>query len=94
MIRGDRGEQGLPGEKGEKGDNGITPNIKVGKVVTLEPTEQANVERVGTLENPTFNFYIPRGLDGSGEGSGDGHTHSNLSALNSITQSKIKCVGR
>lgn len=87
--KGDRGEQGLPGEKGEKGDNGITPNIKVGKVVTLKPTEQANVERVGTLENPTFNFYIPRGLDGSGEGSGDGHTHSNLSALNSITQSKI-----
>lgn len=87
--KGDRGEQGLPGEKGEKGDNGITPNIKVGKVVTLEPTEQANVERVGTLENPTFNFYIPRGFDGSGEGSGDGHTHSNLSALNSITQSKI-----
>lgn len=87
--KGDRGEQGLPGEKGEKGDNGITPNIKVGKVVTLEPTEQANVERVGTLENPTFNFYIPRGLDGSGEGSGDGHTHSNLSALNSITQVKI-----
>lgn len=87
--KGDRGEQGLPGEKGEKGDNGITPNIKVGKVVTLEPTEQANVERVGTLENPTFNFYIPRGIDGSGEGSGDGHTHSNLSVLNSITQSKI-----
>ena len=87
--KGDRGEQGLPGEKGEKGDNGITPNIKVGKVVTLEPTEQANVERVGTLENPIFNFYIPRGIDGSGEGSGDGHTHSNLSALNSITQVKI-----
>lgn len=87
--KGDRGEQGLPGEKGEKGDNGITPNIKVGKVVTLEPTEQANIERVGTLENPIFNFYIPRGLDGSGEGSGDGHTHSNLSALNSITQVKI-----
>ena len=87
--KGDRGEQGLPGEKGEKGDNGITPNIKVGKVVTLEPTEQANVERVGTLENPIFNFYIPRGIDGSGEGSGDGHTHSNLSVLNSITQSKI-----
>ena len=87
--KGDRGEQGLPGEKGEKGDNGITPNIKVGKVVTLEPTEQANVERVGTLENPIFNFYIPRGIDGSGEGSGDGHTHSNLSVLNSITQVKI-----
>ena len=87
--KGDRGEQGLPGEKGEKGDNGITPNIKVGKVVTLEPTEQANVERAGTLENPIFNFYIPRGIDGSGEGSGDGHTHSNLSVLNSITQVKI-----
>lgn len=87
--KGDRGEQGLPGEKGDKGEDGITPNIKVGKVVTLEPTEQANVERVGTLENPTFNFYIPRGIDGSGEGSGDGHTHSNLSVLNSITQVKI-----
>lgn len=87
--KGDKGEQGERGEKGEKGDNGITPNIKVGKVVTLEPTEQANVERVGTLENPIFNFYIPRGIDGSGEGSGDGHTHSNLSVLNSITQSKI-----
>lgn len=87
--KGDRGEQGLPGEKGENGDNGITPNIKVGKVVTLEPTEQANVERVGTLENPIFNFYIPRGIDGSGEGSGDGHTHSNLSVINSITQTKV-----
>jgi uncharacterized protein YjdB len=79
----------LKGDKGEKGDNGITPNIKVGKVVTLEPTEQANVERVGTLENPIFNFYIPRGIDGSGEGSGDGHTHSNLSVINSITQTKV-----
>lgn len=83
------GPQGIQGPKGDKGDNGITPNITVGKVVTLEPTEQANVERVGTLENPTFNFYIPRGLDGSGEGVGDGHTHSNLSVLNSITQVKI-----
>ena len=83
------GPQGIQGPKGDKGDNGITPNITVGKVVTLEPTEQANVERVGTLENPTFNFYIPRGLDGSGEDVGDGHTHSNLSALNSITQAKI-----
>lgn len=87
--KGDKGEQGERGEKGEKGDNGITPNIKVGRVITLEPTEQANVERVGTLKNPIFNFYIPRGLDGSGEGSGDGHTHTNLSALNSITQEKI-----
>lgn len=87
--KGDKGEQGERGEKGEKGDNGITPNIKVGRVITLEPTEQANVERVGTLENPIFNFYIPRGLDGNGEGSGDGHTHTNLSVLNSITQTKI-----
>lgn len=44
-----------------KGDNGITPNIQIGTVTTLEAGEDATVTREGTNENPIFNFGIPRG---------------------------------
>ena len=49
------------GERGPKGDIGITPNIQIGTVTTLEPDQSATVERVGTDENPVLNFGIPKG---------------------------------
>lgn len=49
------------GERGPKGDIGLTPNIKIGTVTTLEPNQSATVERIGTNENPIFNFGIPKG---------------------------------
>lgn len=49
------------GEQGPKGDIGVTPNIQIGTVTTLEPDQLATVERIGTDENPIFNFGIPKG---------------------------------
>ena len=62
--KGDKGEQGLQGEQGLKGDNGLTPNITIGNVTTLEPNQQATVTRRGTDANPIFDFGIPKGENG------------------------------
>lgn len=53
-----------------KGDDGVTPNIQIGIVTTLEPGEEATVTRSGTDEEPILNFGIPRGEDGQGGGGG------------------------
>lgn len=42
---------------------GVTPNIQVGEVVTINPDEQATVIRKGTNKAPIFDFKIPRGRD-------------------------------
>lgn len=63
--KGETGEQGPQGEKGLKGDNGVTPNITIGTVATLEPNQQATVTRRGTDANPIFDFGIPKGEKGS-----------------------------
>lgn len=70
---GAKGEKGLTGEQGpqgEKGDDGVTPNITIGEVTTLEAGQQATVTKTGSKENPIFNFGIPKGQDGvNGDGS-------------------------
>lgn len=58
------------GIKGDKGDPGVTPNITIGTVTTLESGQQATVTRRGTTENPIFDFGIPKGVDGVGGGTG------------------------
>lgn len=57
---------GLKGPAGTNGLDGITPNIQIGTVTTLEPNQQATVENVGTKEEPIFNFGIPKGEAGAG----------------------------
>ena len=52
------------GSNGANGADGVTPNIQIGTVTTLEPDQQATVERTGDNENPVFNFSIPRGKYG------------------------------
>ena len=52
------------GDKGDKGDTGLTPDISIGNVTTLEPNQQATVTRRGTNENPIFDFGIPKGEKG------------------------------
>lgn len=44
--------------------DGITPNITIGNVVTLDPGVPATVVRRGSDENPIFDFGIPKGVDG------------------------------
>ncbi|MDK0666941.1 Ig-like domain-containing protein [Clostridium perfringens] len=54
--------------KGENGAPGITPNITIGEVTTLAPGSNATVTKTGTQEAPIFNFGIPQGQPGGGEG--------------------------
>lgn len=54
------------------GINGFTPNITIGTVATLQPTEQATATITGTLENPVLNLGIPQGVQGEpGQGGND-----------------------
>lgn len=55
---GETGEQGVPGK------DGVTPNIQIGSVTTLDFEEEARVTKEGTQEEPVLNFYIPRGRPG------------------------------
>ena len=64
--QGPQGLQGPQGKQGLKGDNGLTPNITIGNVTTLEPNQQATVTRRGTDANPIFDFGIPKGENGAG----------------------------
>ena len=65
-----RGEQewifitDFSGATGIIGPTGATPNIHIGTVTTLEPTEEASVTRTGTNEDPYFHFAIPKGNPG------------------------------
>lgn len=74
-LKGDKGDVGPQGEQGLKGDNGVTPNITIGNVATLEPNQQATVTRRGTDANPIFDFGIPKGEKGEGgENASSGNT--------------------
>lgn len=65
-------EGNVPGKETLTGEAsvsiGLTPDIQVGTVETLEPTEQATVEldESSTKLKPVFNFGIPRGEGSSG----------------------------
>ncbi|MDU4856971.1 MAG: hypothetical protein E6X72_21555 [Clostridioides difficile] len=54
----------VKGADGKNGTNGITPNITIGEVTTLEAGQQATVTKSGTNEAPIFNFGIPKGQNG------------------------------
>lgn len=58
IPRGDRGEQGIQGE------TGATPNLTIGTVETLAPTEDATATITGTAENPVLNLGVPKGDTG------------------------------
>ena len=59
-----RGEKGNKGDKGDTGNDGVTPDISIGEVETLSPSEDAYVNNTGTKENPVFDFGIPKGETG------------------------------
>lgn len=80
---GEIGPQGPQGETGESGADGITPNIQIGEVTTLEPGQQATASVTGTTENPLLNLGIPRGQDGTGGASEEWIELKNEEILNS-----------
>lgn len=52
-----------PTPKNIRGKTGLTPNLQIGTVETLESNENAKVEIVGTVENPIINMGIPKGKE-------------------------------
>lgn len=56
--------------KGDPGDDGITPNIQIGTVQTLDPEQQATASITGDAENPVLNLGIPKGGQGPAGDSG------------------------
>lgn len=59
-----RGNTGAKGDKGDRGETGATPNLSIGTVTTLDPTEDATATISGTAENPILSFGIPKGDTG------------------------------
>ena len=50
--------------KGEPGKDGVTPNLTIGTVETLEAGSNATATITGGKENPVLNLGIPKGEDG------------------------------
>lgn len=65
--QGPAGGTGPQGPAGQNGADGVTPNIQIGEVTTLEPGTQATASITGTTENPLLNLGIPKGENGGGE---------------------------
>ena len=57
--------KGDKGDKGDPGDTGATPQLSIGTVTTLQPSQDATVTITGTDEEPVLNFGIPQGASGN-----------------------------
>lgn len=85
------GIQGIQGIKGDKGDVGITYTPVIGTITTVESTSDATAEVFVDSDNKTatFNFAIPKGLDGAvgekGEKGEQGTTYvPSIGTVNSV----------
>lgn len=54
----------IKGKDGKDGKNGVTPNITLGEVNTMESGEEVNVIIKGDKENPILDFNLPKGEEG------------------------------
>lgn len=75
--------------------NGVTPNITIGTVTTLEAGQQATVVKRGTIENPIFDFGIPKGENGSnGERGEQGANGKSVELTKTATHIKWRHAGQ
>lgn len=89
---GPRGETGAAGPRGETGATGpagatgATPNISIGTVTTLNPSDNAYVEldESSTAAAPVFNFGIPKGDTGQA-----GNVYGNTVDMSSTDSTKV-----
>ena len=58
-VKGATGDKGATGTTGPTGANGISPNLKVGTVTTLNAGEPVSVTMSGTFPNILLNFALP-----------------------------------
>lgn len=63
--QGETGATGAQGPAGPAGANGVTPTVTIGATYTLNPSDPAYVENVGSGSNVILNFGIPQGQTGS-----------------------------
>ena len=68
--------KGATGSPGSPGKDGVTPDIQIGTVTTLEPGEDATASMTGTAALPLLNLGIPKGAKGD---KGDGGGGSDIS---------------
>lgn len=75
--------KGIAGAKGDKGNTGATPNLQIGKLMTLDSGSNATATITGTAENPLLNLGIPKGAKGdkgdTGSSSGSTLVITNIS---------------
>ena len=86
-AEGPHGPQGNPGPAGQDGAPGVTPQLTIGTVTTLEPDEDATVAITGPAEAPVLNFGIPKGEPGEGSTGG-----SDLPATTAADRGKAPTV--
>ena len=86
-AQGPQGPQGTPGPAGQDGAPGVTPQLTIGTVTTLDPDEDATVTITGTAEAPVLNFGIPKGEPGEGSTGG-----SDLPATTAADRGKAPTV--
>ena len=86
-AEGPQGPQGNPGPAGQDGAPGVTPQLTIGTVTTLDPDEDATVTITGTAEAPVLNFGIPKGEPGEGSTGG-----SDLPATTAANRGKAPTV--
>ena len=64
QLAGLKGDKGDKGDKGNTGDTGATPELTIGTVQTLAPTESATATITGTAEHPVLNLGLVKGEQG------------------------------
>lgn len=70
--------------------SGITPNLTIGTVETLEAGSDATATITGDKENPVLNLGIPKGLDGYTPVKGtDYWTSSDIAEIQSYIDAQI-----
>ena len=86
-LVGSVGAEGPQGEPGPQGIPGTPPQIRIGRVDTLAPEQNAYVNITGTPSVVVLSFGIPRGRDGeSGTGgTSDYSALENKPSINNIT---------
>lgn len=60
---------GQKGVKGDDGDRGLSATVNIGTINTVDYTQPATVENVGTENDAILNFNIPKGMPGESGGS-------------------------
>lgn len=102
-ITGDAPNQTLnltipQGPAGNDGNDGAAATIAVGTVTTVNPGDPATVTNVGTSAAAVFNFEIPKGQDGTGDGDvagpDGGVTDGHVAVFDGTTGKIIKSAGK